>query len=156
MKFYSFYPMRTLITVTITFLSISSIAQTSIDKKDIDKEAFRYIDSLGIDSNSKLNNFESNYLNTVFSKRNIGFDFSNKNIAFVTGSSGKTITNKQAYFRLEKQRVDRNYSLNGGQVILFSDSEKMKSGGYDAAIVYWSKVRPSKKGLIKRLNKKSS
>lgn len=122
----------------------------------IDKTIFKYLDECGKDNEPDLNSAESNYLNAIMyrhAKR--PYDFSHKRIAFVTGTSGKTISGKQAYFDLEKKRLqDRdNTSLNGGQLVIFNELEKQQSGGNDAVIVYWSKLLATKKGLIKLLSK---
>ncbi len=121
----------------------------------IDTEVFSHLEHCGSDSDPVLNQSESAYLNAVLSHPKRPYDFSNKTIAFVTGSSGKTISSKQDYFDTEKKRLCNNYntSLNGGQLVIFNELEKQQSGGYDAAIVYWSKLLATKKGLIKLLNK---
>lgn len=122
-----------------------------IDK--IDTAIFTYFENCGKDNEPALNNAESSYLNAVFADLKRPYDFSHKKIAFVTGSSGKTISSKQAYFNSEKERVGKHDSLNGGQLLVFNETEQKQSGGYDAVIVFWSKVPPTKKGLIKLLNK---
>ncbi|MBL7704027.1 MAG: hypothetical protein JNM21_00640 [Taibaiella sp.] len=142
-----------LFTGSITYEQVFGIP---IEK--IDTAVFIYLEDCGNDDAPTLNNAESSYLNAVmyrYPKR--PFDFSHKSIAFVTGSSGKTISGKQAYFNTEKKRLrDRdNRSLNGGQLVVFNELEKQQSGGYDAVIVYWSKLLATKKGLIKLLNKQA-
>lgn len=124
----------------------------------IDTTIFIYLENCGNDDDPALNNAESSYLNAVMYRHpKRPYDFSHKRIAFVTGTSGKTFSGKQAYFDLEKKRLrDRNNtSLNGGQLVIFDELEKQQSGGYDAAIVYWSKLLATKKGLIKLLGKQA-
>lgn len=125
----------------------------------IDTTIFNYLDVCGKDNEPDLNSAESSYLNAIMYRHpKRPYDFSHKRVAFVTGTSGKTISGKQAYFDLEKKRLqDRdNTSLNGGQLVIFNELEKQQSGGYDAAIVYWSKLLATKKGLIKLLSKQTS
>ncbi len=145
-----------LVFVTLSVLTIKGYGQTSFDIKKTDREIFKNIDSLGQDSNPNLTAFESDYFNQIFSKKRDSFDFTNKTIAFVTGSSGRTHSNKKRYFDLERDRIARDYSLNGGTLIRFNETEKKQSGGYDAVILYWSKILPTRKSLIKTLKKDDS
>lgn len=124
----------------------------------IDTTVFIYLENCGNDNDPILNNAESSYLNAVMYRHpKRPYDFSHKRIAFVTGSSGKSISDKQAYFNTEKRRLQDQYntSLNGGQLVIFNELEKQQSGGYDAVIVYWSKLLATKKGLIKLLSKQA-
>ena len=139
------------IIVNLTLLTFTSFGQTSIDFDKIDKEIFKNIDSLGNDNNPKLTIYESDYFNQVFSIKRNDFNFTNKTIAFVTGSDGKSQSDKKKYFDLERERISKEYSLNGGKLIIFNAKEKVQSGGYDAVILYWSKALPSKKSLLKTL-----
>lgn len=123
--------------------------------KKIDQKVFKYLDNCGKDNDPTLNNAESSYLNVVLIDLKRPYDFSNKKVAFVTGSSGKTISTKQTYFNTEKRKVGTHTSLNGGQLFIFNEDEQNQSGGYDAAIVFGAKVPPLKKGVIRRLKKQS-
>lgn len=123
----------------------------SIEK--IDQTVFKHLDDCGKDNEPALNNAESSYLNAVFADLKRPYDFSQKKVVFFTGSSGKTISSKQVYFSSEKRKVGAHTSLNGGQLLIFNETEQKQSGGYDAVIVFWSKVPPTKKRLIKLLNK---
>ena len=137
--------------VILTILAFKSYGQTSIDNKNIDKNTFKNLDSLGKNNNPKLTIYESDYFNQIFSKKRKDFNFTNKTIAFVTGSSGKIRSSKQQYFDLDRERMVKGYSLNGGTLIIFNEIEKEQSGGYDAVILYWSKALPTKKSLYKTL-----
>lgn len=125
----------------------------SIEK--IDQTVFKHLDNCGKDNEPALNNAESSYLNAVLADPKRPYDFTHKKVAFVTGSSGKTISSKQGYFSSEKRKVGARTSLNGGELFIFNETEQKQSGGYDAAIVFGAKVPPIKKGLIRRLNKQS-
>lgn len=139
--------------VTLSGLTFKGYGQTNTNIKTTNKELFKNIDSLGQDANPKLTAFESDYLNQIFARKRDSFNFTNKTIGFVTGSNGRTHSNKKRYFDLERDRIARGYSLNGGTLIIFNESEKKQSGGYDAVILYWSKVLPTRKSLIKTLKK---
>lgn len=123
--------------------------------KKIDQEVFKHLDNCGTNNEPILNNAESSYLNAVLADPKRPYDFTHKQVAFFTGSSGKTISSKQVYFSSEKQKVGAHTSLNGGQLFIFNEAEQKQSGGYDAAIVFGAKVPPLKKGVIRRLKKQS-
>ena len=57
-------------------------------------------------------------------------------------------------FEKEKDRYIHNYTPNGGILYIFNEEEKKKSGGYDAAIVYWSKVIMPIDKVVERLKSK--
>src|SRR5690606_3761029 len=72
----------------------------------MDTAVFIYLENCGNDDDPALNNAESSYLHAVMCRHpKRPYDFSHKRIAFVTGSSGKTFSGKQAYFDLEKKRL---------------------------------------------------
>lgn len=136
-----------------TYGQYSYSSRLPIEK--IDKTVFHNLDNCGKDNEPALNNAESSYLNAVLADPKQPYDFTHKKVAFVTGSSGKTISSKQIYFDSEKKRIGTETYLNGGEIFIFNETEQKKSGGYDAAIVFGTKVPPIKKGLIRRLNKQS-
>jgi hypothetical protein len=140
---------------SLTFAFHNSSGQSNINIEDIGGEALNHIDSLGKDKNPKLTNYESRYLNIVFSNSKNDFDFTSKSVAFVTGNSGRIISSKQQYFELEKHRIQQKSSLNGGTLLVLNEDEKVFSGGYDAVIIYWSKVLPKRKAVVNRLHGRS-
>jgi hypothetical protein len=92
----------------------------------------------------------------VFEKTRKEFNFTSKKIAFLTGSSGKTIGDKKEYFEGERVSLQRgNTHPNPAQLLVFTAEQKAESGGYDAAIVYWSKFLVSIEKIVKRLKKKN-
>jgi hypothetical protein len=107
------------------------------------------------ENNLLLNETESAYLNRIFETTRKDFDFVNKKIGFITGSSGKTKGNKEYYFDMHKKHLaNENYPCDNGDLYIFDAVQKEESGGYDAAIIYWSKfVIPIEK-VIKRLKQK--
>ncbi|MDD6209953.1 MAG: hypothetical protein PUB21_05035 [Bacteroidales bacterium] len=121
---------------------------------EIPKYILAQFDKMGVEETPVLNSSESAYFNVIFEKFRKDFDFESKRIGFITGSTGKTISSKKKYFELEKGRINRNYTPNGGTLYIFDAAQKEESGGYDAAIVYWSKRLIPTEEVIKRLKNK--
>lgn len=122
------------------------------------------VEKCGLDNKATVNNYEAKYFNEVFKDRREEFDFSEKVIAFYTGSSGTTMSTKSNYFNGLKNR-DRGgkeihaWQSNGTQLLILTDKEKKLSGGYDAILVSWSKhlkQGKSREKLIKKLKNTSS
>ena len=61
----------------------------SRDFNDNLKNILRQLDTMGIDSSQLLTSHESTYFNLVFKKSRQDFDFTNKKVAFMTGSNGE-------------------------------------------------------------------
>ncbi|GAB4185823.1 MAG: hypothetical protein Kow00108_23270 [Calditrichia bacterium] len=98
------------------------------------------IDSCGIDSISVLNNHESEFLNKYFITQRDTFNFKDKKIAFITGSSGNTIGNKKDYFDAIREWKNKYNSRIHTSLIIITEEEKNKSGGYDAILIHWVKI----------------
>jgi hypothetical protein len=142
----------TLLTVLACILSISSSAQIR-DFKEMPDALLSNLPKMGLDHSPFLNNYESEYLNAVFKNNREGFDFTGKQIAFITGSNAGTMSNKQSYFDDERKRFEGKSSMINSKVYILNVDEKKRSGGYDAVIVYWSKVAVSHEHVIKLLSK---
>jgi hypothetical protein len=121
--------------------------------KEIPKEILEQLDKMGRDDYLSLNHFEGAYFNIIFEKSRKDFDFVEKKIGFITGSSGKIISDKRKYFDLERYRFNHNYSPNGGILYIFNANQKGRSSGYDAVIIYWCKVKIELEDIIERLKK---
>ena len=112
-------------------------------------------DSLGIDNNLTLNRQEINFLNTSLKNSRDTFDFTNKKIAFVTGSSGSKLISKQEYFLT----CVRPWTDKGSSPHIFfirlTTQEKQKSNGYDAVVMSWVKLFTDKqrKRIIEQLSR---
>ncbi|MBQ0058145.1 MAG: hypothetical protein KBT20_10860 [Bacteroidales bacterium] len=132
---------------TISFGQVSNFA-------DIPKALLENIGNLGINDSLLLNTQESIYFNCIFEKSRNDFDFTEKKIAFLTGSSGNDKSTKRDYFNLEKYQYVHNFPPNSGELYVFNEEQKEKSGGYDAAIVYWCKVIMTKEKVVERLRRK--
>ena len=118
--------MRTLLIISTFLWTIGLFAQMS--------------DSLGINNNAILNENEVELLNSLLKKTREGFDFTDKKVAFITGSNGGTIVSKSDYFRnsvtswIEKDSEPQIF------MVKLTEDEKMKSGGYDVLVLSWVKV----------------
>ena len=121
---------------------------------EIPKDILEHLDKMGVDNCPLLSDYESAYFNVIFEKSRKDFDFAGKKIGFITGSNGKTKSDKANYFELEKGRFNRDYSPNNGTLYIFNATQKVESGGYDAAIAYWSKVLVPKENVVKLLKGK--
>jgi hypothetical protein len=115
-------------------------------------------DSMGqtdrIENNLLLNETESVYLNKIFDTTRKDFDFTNKKVGFLTGSSGKTLSSKEHYFDMHrKHSTNENYPCDNGSLYIFNAAQKEENGGYDAVIAYWCKVLLPVEQIIKRLKK---
>lgn len=100
----------------------------------------------GLNDSSQLNKYEAEYFNEVFKNERADFDFSEKKIAYYTGSLGTTPSAKSAYFNaLQRTNTETDetvhaWQANGTQLLILTDEEKALSGGYDAILVSWSKL----------------
>lgn len=119
------------------------------------EDKYQNLDSMGINNEPYLNMYEVDFFNGIFLKQRKEFDFNKKKVAFITGSSGKTLSNKKEYFDLEKERLSRGYGGNGGTLIILDEEQKQEAGGYDVIILYWSKILPTKKQFVKLLKQKN-
>jgi len=113
---------------------------------EIPKDLLENLDKMGIDSSSILNEYEGRYLNFIFKINPQDFNLNGKKVGFL-GS-------KIDYFKDTHERFYRNSTTVGGSSLyIFDTTQKVESGGYDAAITYWNKfVIPTEK-VVKRLKK---
>lgn len=120
----------------------SSSAPTSLTEQ---------LDKMGIDDSPILNEYESDYLNFFYPDSISRFDFAGKKIGFMCN---RLISNKQDYFKDVRLQLNNNAKVMSF-LVLFDDSQKIESGGYDAFIVYWSKFDLSSADLLKIIKKES-
>ena len=142
--------MKYLSVLIMLFSSINLLGQAR-SFNNIPKNILNQLDKMGVDDSLLLNAYESTYFNHIFEKPRKEFDFTEKKIGFIYGGAK---SNKKEYFDLEKDRFNRNNTPNGGTLYIFDEDQKEKSGGYDAAIVYWSKILVPSKEVVKRLKGK--
>ena len=117
---------------------------------DIPKGILSQLDRMGVDSTPLLDSCESDYFNVIFKDCLNGFDFTSKKVGFLLAGSKR---NKKDYFDEERERFHNNSTTINSTLYIFNSSQKEESGGYDAAIVYWSKFLVSADKIVKKLKK---
>jgi hypothetical protein len=98
------------------------------------------IDSLGVDNNRLLNKHESFVLNKMFKKDKKAFDFTNKSIGFIGGTTGTSLWTKKEYFDNYVKPIIGTKKKTNCSLIFLTNDEKTKSGGCDALVLTPVKV----------------
>jgi hypothetical protein len=106
---------------------------------------------MGMDEDSLLTDLEGEYFNALFQVNEENFNLCGKKIGFLTGVDGSTKSNKKEYFISERHRLSSNHSPLFGWLYIFNAVQKKESGGYDAAIVFYTKKKLTIKEVIKNL-----
>jgi len=142
---------KLLLTISIVILSmgINLFGQVR-NFENIQKEVLEQLDMMGVNSKSLLNSHEGMYLNVIFLECRGEFDLTGKKVGFIL-RGGKS--DKKEYFDMERERFIHGETPNGGKLYVFDSIQKEESGGYDAVIVYWSKVLLSVEDVIDRLKR---
>ena len=122
--------MRTLLIISTVLCTIGLCAQNP--------------DSFGIDNNPVLNNHEVKLLNYLLEETRDDFDFTNKKVAFITGSSGSKIVSKSDYFEYSVKPWIEKGSTPQISMIRLTEDEKAQSDGYDVLVLSWVKVFTTK------------
>ena len=132
------------------FSTMSSFGQIR-DFKDIPKDILEKLDKMGVDASPLLNCYEGVYLNAIFKDCLKGFDFTGKKVGFIHSGAK---SDKQEYFSNVKGRYHSNSTpVGGSSLYIFDATQKKESGGYDVAIVYWSKFLLPVDKVVKKLKK---
>jgi hypothetical protein len=113
---------------------------------EIPTELLIHIGNMGIDSSLILNEYEGKYLNFIFKVNPQDFNLVGKKLTYKS-KKGFFKDEKEWFFRGEKSGV------GGATLYIFNAAQKEESGGYDAAIIYWSKFLLPVEQVIKRLKK---
>jgi hypothetical protein len=119
--------------------------------ENIPQNVLSNIDKMGMDECLLLTELEGQYFNALYQVEEKEFNLSGKKVGFLTGNVGKNKSNKKRYFISEKNRLELNHSPLFGKLYIFNAVQKMRSGGYDAAIVYYTKKLLSLEEVVKRL-----
>ena len=125
------------------------IEKIALSEKSIPTNLFK----LGLDDNAVLTDYESEYFNNKYKDRKNKIDFTEKKIAFFIGNNGSRIQTKKDYFNSIKDRLTCGYDDSFDEIITLTNSEKKESGGYDAIILSWSKIKPTAKFENRMKNK---
>lgn len=115
------------------------------------------LDSILLDNSihSNLTHFEAELLNSLLENSRKNFDFHEKKILFVTGSSGNRIISKDEWINYcIKPWIDNGIYPNIS-LIKLSEFEKHLSGGYDAIVLSFVKHFSKKRKdlILNKVNK---
>ena len=111
---------------------------------EIPPELLSHIEEMGIDSSSILNEYEGSYFNFIFKIDSQGFNLVGKKVGF--------LRSKTDYFRDTRECFyHKSTTIGGSNLYIFDTNQKEESGGYDAAIVYWSKRLIPIEDIVKKL-----
>ena len=115
------------------------------------------LDSCGLNNDSKLNANEAAYFNKRYQETRGEFNFLHKRLIFITGGTGGILGSKRKYFDYVKEwKVEYGRDYIGGSTLMpFTEAQRSESGGHDAIVTYWTKLLPSAKHVIKRVNRKA-
>ena len=138
--------MRHLMILMSFFVSVNLFGQIRANN-DVPEDVLIHLDKMG-DGSPLLNSYESAFLNAVFKDSLNGYDLTNRVVGFLQGGD------KKRYFDMQRKHLADNKSpLDNGTLYIFDETQKKESGGYDAAILFWSKSFLPKDKLVKRLKK---
>jgi hypothetical protein len=101
------------------------------------------MDKMGVDTSSILNEYEGKYFNFIFKIDPQDFNLVGKKVGFSRS--------KIDYFNWTRTN---STTVGGSGLYIFTAEQKAEVGGYDAAIVYWSKFLLPVEQVIKRLKNK--
>lgn len=110
---------------------------------EIPQDLLGNLDKMGVDNSPILNDHEGRYLNFIFKIDPQDFNLIGKKVGF---SRSKT-----DYFSWTRSN---STTVGGSGLYIFNATQKIESGGYDAAIVYWSKRLIPVDEVVKRLKEK--
>ena len=121
--------------------------------RDIPTELINKLENMGVDNSPVVNDLEGAYLNVSYKDSLDGFDFIGKKVGFLLDGR---VLDKPEFFKSERNCYIKDNSEKAipSDLYIFNETQKQESGGYDAAIVYWSKVYIPTDDVIKRLKKK--
>lgn len=133
--------MRTLLLLILTALGCSISAQS--------------LDSLGKNDDPVLSHYESEYLNKELKGQRKSFDFTDRKMIFITGSSATNFLTKSDYFKEVKKKNKTKAGIH--QTLVIFDIDEIKDTGYDGMIMVEVKLLTDKRKkeivkLLKRAN----
>lgn len=114
------------------------------DFAEIPTELLTHIDKMGIDSSLILSEYEGKYLNYIFKTDSLKFSLVGKTVAF--------LESKTDFFEDERKRFyQKSTPVEGTVLYIFTNKQKVESGGYDAAVIYWRKFLLPIEKVLNRL-----
>ncbi len=92
----------------------------------------------------------------MYEKKKIDFDFTNKKVIFITGTSGQKLGTKSDYFKNIKAWNEKEEKI-ATWIVELNNEEKIKSGDYDLIITYWVKYfsKNKKRDIINTIKETS-
>lgn len=132
----------------ITKLILAGLLYSAIQHSVLGQEQ----NNVGQDTNPTLNENEAKLLNDYFSESRGTFDFQDKKVVFISGSTGNTYITKRDYFD-DISKWNETNSRIATSLIILTEKEKKESGDYDAILTAWVKVFAPKRRttIIKEL-----
>ncbi|MBO7477313.1 MAG: hypothetical protein J6U04_05210 [Salinivirgaceae bacterium] len=137
--------------------SNGSTAQTIKERQvrifeEIPVELLNHLDQMGVDTLATLNDYEARYLSFIFSIDTNDFNLAGAKMGFIG-----VIGNKIKFFSDEKDWFYRGEKggVGGCCLYIFNANQKKESGGYEAAIICWSKIAIPIEDVVKRLKQRS-
>lgn len=139
---------------TIFFLNNCTIGQGYTPREAPD-EILNCLEEMGIDTVPLLNEYESIFFNFLFLDKRGSFDFRDKKIAFLSGSTGSLRITKKRFFDLKKEdyKIKGYLDMNPWYQLFVLKKEVGEQLGYDAVVISWCKKLLSEKDVIKRIGK---
>jgi len=109
---------------------------------------------LGADNNPFLNKNQVHLLDSLLQAQRQGFEFADKRISFIYGgSTGNAFQSKSDFFNKNVLPWITKGETPSLQLVILTDAEKSRSGGYDALVVAWAKVSFTQQRKDKMLKK---
>lgn len=142
--------MKSILLVIMLLLNMNLFCQIN-NYSDIPDDVLEHLDKMGVDGLPLLNCYESTYFNVIYKDSLNGFDLTNKRIGFLHILNWSS---KEKYFEETRERFHHKDIVINGKLYIFDESQKIESGGYDGAIVYWSKRLIPADDVVKRLKKR--
>ncbi|SFQ08903.1 hypothetical protein [Flavobacterium akiainvivens] len=93
----------------------------------------------GLNDNPDLNSNEAAFLNNYLADRKGDFDFTQKKVLFLSGTTGKNFDTKSRYFN-DVKSWDQKNAVVATTLIPLSAEQKIESGGYDVMVIRWCKM----------------
>jgi len=119
--------------------------QFRIDWKDIPEHWCERLDTLGQDGLSILSEEEGFFLADYFKQGGQTLDLKEKKIAFIRTASK---TDKARFFQDVRFWYFEFNSSVSSTLYVFDENQKEQTGGYDGAIVFWSKMMLKPKKIV--------
>ncbi|MBO4804562.1 MAG: hypothetical protein J5554_00815 [Paludibacteraceae bacterium] len=127
------------ITLSLVMLTFSCSSLRKIDSDSFEEEKRMPLDA-----------DEGAYLNKIFEGVRKDFDFTNKQVGFIKSNGVK---GKKSYLNAQKEYSEGESPCCVAQLFIFNPIQKEECGGYDAAIIYWSKRVIPIEEVVRRMKK---